>query len=65
MAILSEISSRAGVKGLREDNILFMISTRLKDLCNEFGIFIISSTQLNGEVRDAKVFDQNLLRGEI
>lgn len=63
MAILSEISSRAGVKGLREDNILFMISTRLKDLCNEFGIFIISSTQLNGEVRDAKVFDQNLLRG--
>ena len=63
MAILSEISSRAGVKGLREDNILFMISTRLKDLCNEFGIFIISSTQLNGDYRDAKVFDQNLLRG--
>lgn len=63
MAILSEISSKAGVKGLREDNILFMISTRLKDLCNEYGIFIISSTQLNGEYRDARIFDQNLLRG--
>ena len=63
MAILSEISSKAGVKGLREDNVLFMISTRLKDLCNEYGIFIISSTQINGEYRDARIFDQNLLRG--
>lgn len=65
MAILSEISSKAGVKGLREDNVLFMISTRLKDLCNEYGIFIISSTQLNGDVKDAHIFDQNLLRGRL
>lgn len=63
MAILGEISSQSGVKGLREDNILFMISTRLKDICNEYGVFIISSTQLNGDYRDAKVYDQNLLRG--
>ncbi len=63
MAILGEISSQSGVKGLREDNILFMISTRLKDICNEYGVFILSSTQLNGDYRDAKVYDQNLLRG--
>lgn len=63
MKILSEISSKAGVKGLREDNILFMISIRLKDLCNQYGIFILTATQLNAEYRTADTYDQNLLRG--
>ena len=63
MKILSEVSSRASVKGLREDNVLFMISVRLKDLATEYGIFIMSSTQLNGEYQNATVYDQNLLRG--
>lgn len=40
-----------------------MLSTRLKDLCNQYGVFIESSTQLNGEWKDAKIPDQNLLRG--
>ena len=63
MKILSEVSSRASVKGLREDNVLFMISVRLKDLATDNGIFIMSSTQLNGDYTSASVFDQNLLRG--
>ena len=63
MKILSEISSKAGVKGLREDNILFMISVRLKDLCNQYGVFIMSATQLNASYQTAQVYDQNLLRG--
>ncbi len=63
MKILSEITSKAGVKGLREDNVLFMISVRLKDLCNEYGIFIMSATQLNASYQDAEILDQNLLRG--
>jgi len=63
MKILSEISSKAGVKGLREDNILFMISTRLKDLCNQYGVFIMTATQLNADYRTAEQYDQNLLRG--
>ena len=63
MKILSEISGKAGVKGLREDNILFMISVRLKDLANQYGIFIMTSTQLNGEYRTSKELDQNVLRG--
>ena len=63
MKILSEISSKAGVRGLREDNILFMISVRLKDICNEYGVFIMSATQLNAEYRSAQIYDQNLLRG--
>ena len=63
MKILSEITSKTGIKGLREDNVLFMISLRLKDLCNQYGIFIMSSTQLNGDYQEAKTPDQNLLRG--
>lgn len=63
MKILSEVTSKTGIKGLREDNILFMISIRLKDLCNEYGVFIMTATQLNAEYRSAQVYDQNLLRG--
>lgn len=61
--ILSEISGKANVKGLREDNILFMVSVRLKDIARQYGVFILTSTQLNGDYVEAKVFDQNLLRG--
>ena len=63
MKILSEIGSRSGVKGLREDNILFLMATKLKDLCNQYGVFILTSTQLNAGYTDAQSYDQNLLRG--
>ena len=63
MKILSEVSSKASVKNLREDNVLFMISVRLKDLATDNGIFILSSTQLNADYTRASVYDQNLLRG--
>ena len=63
LKILEEITKRTGGVKLREDNILFMISIRLKDLCNELGIFIMSATQLNGEWQEAKEANQNLLRG--
>lgn len=61
--ILEEITKRSGGVKLREDNILFMLSTRLKDICNQYGVFIMSSTQLNGNYVDAETPDQNLLRG--
>lgn len=63
MKILSEVSSKAGVKNLREDNVLFMISIRLKDLCNQYGVFILTATQLNADYTTAQQYDQNLLRG--
>ena len=63
MKILTEVTSKTGIKGLREDNVLFMISIRLKDICNEYGIFIMTSTQLNAEYKEAQIYDQNLLRG--
>lgn len=63
MGILGEISRGAGVKGLREDNVLFMLAVKLKDICNQYGVFIETGTQLNGNYQDADVYDQNLLRG--
>ena len=63
MKILEEITRRSGGVKLREDNILFMLSTRLKDICNQYGIFIMSATQLNGDYVQSETPDQNLLRG--
>ena len=40
-----------------------MLSIRLKDLCNKYGIFILSSTQLNSDYQVSETPDQNLLRG--
>ena len=40
-----------------------MLSTKLKDICVKYNIFILSSTQLNGDWKNAEVPDQNLLRG--
>ena len=61
--ILSEIGNKTGGMKLREDNILFMLSTRLKDLCNKYGIFIMSATQLSGDWMTSSEPNQNLLRG--
>ena len=63
MKILEEITKRSGGVRLREDNILFMISIRLKDLCNQYGVFIWSATQLNSDYQESETPDQNLLRG--
>lgn len=63
IGILSEVSGKSGIAGLREDNVLFMIAVKLKDICNQYNVFIITSTQLNGGWQTAEVYDQNLLRG--
>lgn len=63
LKILEEVTKRSGGVKLREDNILFMLSNKLKDICNQYGVFIMSATQLNGDYQEAKTPDQNLLRG--
>ena len=63
LRILEEVTRRGGGVKLREDNVLFMLSVKLKDICNQYGVFIMSATQLNGDYREADVYDQNLLRG--
>ena len=63
LKILEEITRRSGGVKLREDNILFMLSTKMKDICNQLGVFIMSATQLNGSYQESDTPDQNLLRG--
>ena len=63
MKMLEEISQRSGGVRLREDNLLFLLSVKLKDLCTQFGVFILTSTQLNQDWKTADIPDQNLLRG--
>ena len=63
LKILEEISRRSGGIKLREDSILFMLSIRLKDICNKYGVFIMSATQLNADYQTSETPDQNLLRG--
>lgn len=49
---------------LREDVILTLLSTALKDLANELNVFIMSGTQLNGNWQEFKgLRNQNLIRG--
>ena len=40
-----------------------MLSIRLKDICNQYGVFIMTSTQLNADYQTSETPDQNLLRG--
>jgi len=63
LKILEEISQRTKGMKLREDNILFMIAIKIKDLCNELGIFILSGTQLNADWENRDTSNQNVLRG--
>lgn len=63
MKIMAQAASRTKVQGLREDQILLMMATRLKELCNQLNIHLHTATQLNGEWKTAKEADQNLLRG--
>lgn len=44
LKILEEISRRAGKITLREDNILFMLSARLKEICVQYNVFLMSAT---------------------
>lgn len=60
---MEEITRKSGGVRLREDNILFMLSARLKDLANKYGVFIMSATQLNASYQESETPDQNLLRG--
>ena len=49
---------------LREDNVLFMFSVKLKDLANKYGVVIQTGSQVNrsGNNTDEE-FSSNMLRG--
>lgn len=61
--MLVELSQKSKGMKLREDNVLFIFAERMKFLCNSLNVHINTSTQLNGQYKDTKDGDQNLLRG--
>lgn len=63
LKILEEISSKTKGMKLREDNVLFMMSNKMKNICNQYNVFIMSATQLSGDWRESETPDQQLLRG--
>jgi replicative DNA helicase len=64
--VFSEMSKSSGI-GLREDQILLLMSIRLKEICNKYSVFLESATQLNGEWKEAwnkgMVIDSTFIRG--
>ncbi len=50
-------------KQMRDDVILMLLSSTLKELANELDIHISSATQLNGEYEDKEIKNQNIIRG--
>lgn len=55
--------SKAGVKGLREDQIILLMGIMLKDLCNEYDVWIGSATQLNKNYKEEGMLDESSIRG--
>ena len=51
---------------IREDIILMMLSTALKDIAVELGLFVMSGTQITSEWETKKggIRNQNMLRGQ-
>ncbi|WP_243572714.1 replicative DNA helicase [Bacillus stercoris] len=66
VTIFSEMSKKSGVN-LREDQILLLMSDKLKGLCNKYDVYMMSATQLNGDWKEAwlkgQVIDASYLRG--
>jgi replicative DNA helicase len=61
--ILTDIGGKSNIKNLREDNVLFLLSSALKELAVKYSIFVLSSTQLNAAYHDSDTPDESLLRG--
>lgn len=63
MKIISEITRASGGMKIREDQVLFLLASKLKDIAGQFNVFIMSATQLNGAFKTEKIPDQTLLSG--
>lgn len=61
--LIIEVATMSSGMKLREDQILFLFIDTLKNLCNKLGIFMLSSTQLNGTYKDSAEKDETMLRG--
>jgi replicative DNA helicase len=60
---LARTMQEAFAGSLREDQILVQLSSALKLLANKYGVYIVSSTQLNRNAKEHEMRDTNSLRG--
>lgn len=63
MRIIEEITKASGGMKIREDQVLFLLASKIKEIAAENNVFIMSSTQLNGDAKHEKILDQNVLAG--
>lgn len=61
--LIAEIGSASNGMKIREDQCLFLLSDKLKNLCNTLDLFILSGTQLNEGWKTAAEKDSTILRG--
>lgn len=57
--LMEELKQRAGMN-LREDQILHMVSTSLKNMCTLYNVFIFSATQLTSDSYDGELGVQSV-----
>lgn len=55
--------AEAGVKNLREDQVILLMGIALKNICNKYDIHTESSTQLNDKQNENNNMDQSWIRG--
>lgn len=63
MRIIEEITRASGGMKIREDQILFLLSSKIKDIASKREMFIFSATQTNAAYKTEKIPDQTLLAG--
>ncbi|MCA1027027.1 hypothetical protein LCM23_13075 [Cytobacillus kochii] len=61
--ILEEMANMSKGMSMREDMVLYMFMFRLVEIAERYNVFISTSSQLNGEWKNVRDGDQNLLRG--
>ena len=59
---LSFYARKTGIK-LQEHQALFLMAVSLKSLCQKYGIFLYSATQVNGSGMSGETRDEQALRG--
>lgn len=63
LGLISESAQKTRGVAMREDNILSLFSTRLKELAVELNIFILTATQTNASAKTDPIPDSNLIKG--
>jgi replicative DNA helicase len=63
MKMMEELKRNVGSMVAREDQALFLLATKIKDIAQKYGVFIYSSTQLSNNFKGERILDQGMLAG--